>query len=145
EASLVRDHLAEPLPTGTEHLLFVDDEDALTILARDALVRLGYDVTVYTSSHDALAAFYATPLGFDLVITDQTMPAMTGDILVRELRHIRPDLPIILCTGYSPLIDAEHAAVLGIDAFLLKPVESATLAHTIRQVLTRRKGAEGCA
>jgi nitrogen-specific signal transduction histidine kinase/ActR/RegA family two-component response regulator len=145
EAPPVRDHLAEPLPTGTERLLYVDDEDVLSILARETLVRLGYAVTVCTSSHDALAAFYATPLGFDLVITDQTMPAMTGETLVRELRHIRPDLPIILCTGYSPLIDAEHAAVLGIDAFLLKPVESATLAHTIRQVLTRRKGAEGCA
>jgi len=128
---------------GTERLLYVDDEDALSILARETLVRLGYAVTVCTSSHDALAAFHATPLGFDLVITDQTMPTMTGETLVRELRRIRPDIPIILCTGYSPLIDAEHAAVLGIEAFLLKPVESATLAHTIRQVLTQRKGAEG--
>jgi two-component system, cell cycle sensor histidine kinase and response regulator CckA len=144
EAPPVRDRLAEPLPTGTERLLFVDDEEALRICARETLVSLGYDVTVCTSSLEALAAFRATPLGFDLVITDQTMPAMTGETLVRELRHIRPDLPIILCTGYSPLIDAERAAVLGIEAFLLKPVESATLAHTIRQVLTRQKGAEGC-
>ena len=112
--------------------------------AREMLVPLGYDVTVCTSSLEALAAFRATPLGFDLVITDQTMPAMTGETLVRELRRIRPDIPLILCTGYSPLIDAERAAVLGIEAFLLKPVESATLAHTIRQVLTRRQGAEGC-
>ena len=108
------------------------------------LVPLGYDVTVCTSSLEALAALRATPLGFDLVITDQTMPAMTGEALVRELRRIRPDIPLILCTGYSPLIDAERAAVLGIEAFLLKPVEPATLVHTIRQVLTRRKGAEGC-
>jgi len=144
EAPPVRDRLAEPLPTGTERLLFVDDEEAPRIFARETLVSLGYDVTVCTSSLEALAAFRATPLGFDLVITDQTMPAMTGETLVRELRHIRPDLPIILCTGYSPLIDAERAAVLGIEAFLLKPVESATLAHTIRQVLTRQKGAEGC-
>ena len=71
------------------------------------------------------------------------MPAMTGETLVRELRRIRPDIPVILCTGYSPLIDAEHAAVLGIDAFLLKPVTPETLAHTIRQVFTRRKGSEG--
>ena len=67
------------------------------------------------------------------------MPAMTGETLVQELRLIRPDIPIILCTGYSPLIDdAEHAAALGIDAFLLKPVESKILAHTIRQVLAQR-------
>jgi PAS domain S-box-containing protein len=144
EAPPVRDRLAEPLPTGTERLLFVDDEEALSTLARETLIRLGYDVTVSTSSLDALAAFCATPQGFDLVITDQTMPAMTGETLVRELRRIRPDIPIILCTGYSPLIDAERAAVLGIDAFLPKPVESATLAHTIRQVMTQRKGAGGC-
>jgi signal transduction histidine kinase/CheY-like chemotaxis protein len=144
EAPPVRDRLAEPLPTGTERLLFVDDEEALGTCARETLVPLGYDVTVCTSSLEALAAFRATPLGFDLVITDQTMPAMTGETLVRELRRIRPDIPLILCTGYSPLIDAERAAVLGIEAFLLKPVESATLAHTIRQVLTRRQGAEGC-
>ena len=93
-----------PLPTGTERILFVDDEEALSILARETLVRLGYDVTVSTSSLDALAAFRATPLRFDLVITDQTMPAMTGETLVRELRRIRPDIPVILCTGYSPLI-----------------------------------------
>jgi PAS domain S-box-containing protein len=144
EAPPVRDRLAEPLPTGTERLLFVDDEDALSTLARETLIRLRYDVTVSTSSLDALAAFCATPQGFDLVITDQTMPAMTGETLVRELRRIRPDIPIILCTGYSPLIDAERTAVLGIDAFLPKPVESATLAHTIRQVMTQRKGAGGC-
>ena len=139
----VRDRLAEPLPTGTERILFVDDEEALSILARETLVRLGYDVTVSTGSLDALAAFRATPLRFDLVITDQTMPAMTGETLVRELRRIRPDIPVILCTGYSPLIDAEHAAVLGIDAFLLKPVTPETLTHTIRQVFTRQKGSVG--
>jgi len=139
----VRDHLAEPLPTGTERILFVDDEEALSTLARETLVRLGYDVTVSTSSLDALAAFRATPLGFDLVITDQTMPAMTGETLVRELRRIHPDIPVILCTGYSPLMDAERAAVLGIDAFLPKPVAPETLTHTIRQVLTRRQGSVG--
>jgi CheY-like chemotaxis protein len=123
---------------GTEHILFVDDEESLSTLARETLVRLGYDVTVSTSSLDALAVFRATPLRFDLVITDQTMPAMTGETLVRELRQIRPDIPIILCTGYSPLIDAERAAVLGIDVFLLKPAAPGALAHAIRQVFTRR-------
>ena len=87
EAPPVRDRLAEPIPMGTERLLFVDDEDALSTLARATLARLGYDVTVSTSSLDALAAFRATPRCFDLVITDHTMPAMTGEILVRELRQ----------------------------------------------------------
>jgi CheY-like chemotaxis protein len=143
EESPVSDRLAAPLPTGTERILFVDDEEALSILARETLVRLGYDVTVSTNSLDALAAFHATPLRFDLVITDQTMPAMTGEVLVQELRQIRPDIPIILCTGYSPLVGAERAAVLGIDAFLLKPVTPETLTHTIRQVLIHRQGSEG--
>ena len=141
EAPPVMDHLAKPLPTGTERILFVDDEESLRTLARETFVRLGYDLTVSTNSLDALAVFRATPLRFDLVITDQTMPAMTGETLVRELRQLRPDIPIILCTGYSPLIDAEHAAVLGIDAFLLKPVAPGALAHTIRQVFTRRYAA----
>ena len=138
------DHHGRQYPWAGHDMYHLSAAGRRGAFAREMLVPLGYDVTVCTSSLEALAAFRATPLGFDLVITDQTMPAMTGETLVRELRRIRPDIPLILCTGYSPLIDAERAAVLGIEAFLLKPVESATLAHTIRQVLTRRQGAEGC-
>ena len=128
-----------PLPQGQGRILFVDDEEVLADLWQEMLVHLGYTVTVYTSSPDALAAFRATPHRFDLVITDQTMPYMAGETLVGELRHIRPDIPVILCTGYSPLIDAEQAQVLGIDALLKKPVDVQTFVHTIQRVLAQRR------
>jgi CheY-like chemotaxis protein len=104
---------------------------------------MGYHATVYTSSPDALAAFRSAPHSFDLVITDQTMPHITGETLIGELRRIRSDLPVILCTGYNPLIDAKRAAALGIDAFLLKPIVAEDLARTIWQVFTRRREPKG--
>ena len=103
------------------------------------LARLGYAVTTYTSAPDALAAFQAAPHNFDLVITDQTMPDMLGTTLVRALRHIRPDIPVILCTGYSPLIDTEQAEAIDVDAFLMKPVEMEAFTQTIQQILARRR------
>jgi len=130
----VEGRMVELLSAGKERILFVDDEEALTNLAREMLGRLGYDVTVYTSGLDALAAFRAAPQDFDLVITDQTMPTMRGETLVRALLRIRPDIPVILCTGYSRLIDAEQAAALGIDALLMKPVETETFTHTVQQL-----------
>src|SRR5207248_7099491 len=91
-------------PKGEVHILFVDDETALANLAQAMLTLLGYDIDVYTSSRAALAAFQAAPQRFDLVITDQTMPRMTGAALTLALRHIRPDIPIILCTGFSHIM-----------------------------------------
>jgi CheY-like chemotaxis protein len=130
-------------PQGHERILFVDDEEVLTNIWQELLARMGYHATVYTSSADALAAFRSTPHSFDLVITDQTMPHITGETLVGELRCIRSDIPVILCTGYNPLIDAERAAALGIDAFLLKPIVAEDLARTIRQVFARRREPQG--
>jgi len=98
---------------------------------------------VYTRSPDALATFLAAPQVFDLVITDQTMPSMTGDILIRQLWRIRPDMPVILCTGYSPLIDAESTDTRKIDAVLMKPVTVEDFARTIRQVFARRSAPQG--
>jgi CheY-like chemotaxis protein len=117
--------------------LFVDDEPALASLGQQMLTRLGYQVTVHTSSNEALSTFRAAPQHFDLVITDQTMPHMTGEALTHELRHIRPDIPIILCTGFSYTMNAEKAKALGIDAFCLKPLRLQNLSLAIRQVLTR--------
>jgi signal transduction histidine kinase/ActR/RegA family two-component response regulator len=133
----------EPIPRGYEHILFVDDEVTLVQLGQELLTRLGYTVTGHTSSVEALAAFRAAPHRFDLVITDQTMPTMTGEGLVRALRDIRPDLPVVLCTGFSYAMTKDKAAALGIDAFLLKPLVAQDLARTIRQVLAARLKAEG--
>ncbi len=129
----------EPLPYRQGRLLFIDDEPALVRLGHAVLTQLGYDVTAYTSSAEALAAFQAAPQHFDLVITDYTMPEMTGDALTRALRRLRPDIPVILETGFSHTIDAEQAAAVGIDAFLLKPWTVRELARTIAQVLAQRR------
>jgi CheY-like chemotaxis protein len=128
----------EPLPCRQGRLLFVDDEPALVRLGHAVLTQLGYDVTTCTSSVEALAAFQADPHHFDLVITDYTMPQMTGDALTRALRRLRPDIPIILETGFSHTIDARQATALGINAFLLKPWTVRELARTIAQVLAQR-------
>jgi PAS domain S-box-containing protein len=125
------------IPRGTGRILFVDDEEMLARLSEGLLERLGYEVVAHTSSLDALETFQAEPHRFDLVITDQTMPAMTGATLVEELRHIRPDIPIILCTGFSHQVNAEKAQELGVDAFVMKPGVTQELAVTIQQVLDK--------
>ena len=133
----------EPVPRGHECLLFVDDEEALVRLGQAQLAQLGYEVVACTSSVKALEVFQATPQRFDLVITDQTMPQMTGEALTRALRHLRPDLPVILCTGFSDVMTAEKAQALGIDAFCMKPLFIHDLGLTIRQVLGRRVAQKG--
>jgi nitrogen-specific signal transduction histidine kinase len=130
--------IQEPLPGGCERMLFVDDEAALVRLWQAALERLGYIVVVCTSSLEALDVFRAAPQHFDLVITDYTMPIMTGEVLAHELRRTRPDIPIILYTGFSDTTVAERARALGIDAFVLKPVRVRDLNLAIRQVLAQR-------
>jgi CheY-like chemotaxis protein len=126
-----------PIPGGEECVLFVDDEAALVNLGRAVLSRLGYEVVTCTSSLEALTVFRATPQRFDVVISDQTMPYMTGEDLALELRRMRADVGIILCTGFSHLIDAEKARALGIAEFLMKPWQVRELALAIRRVLTR--------
>jgi PAS domain S-box-containing protein len=133
----------EPIPTGSECILFVDDENTLARVGQAALVRLGYKVVIHTSSLAALEAFRAAPERFDLVITDYTMPHMTGESLARELRRIRPDIPIILCTGFSHTMTAEKAKALGIDAFCMKPLLFRDLGLVIRQVLVQRAAHQG--
>lgn len=127
-----------PLPTGKEKILVVDDEESIVDMTKQMLERLGYHVTVKTSSMEALELFRSQPDGFDLVITDQTMPELTGEKLAKKLMGIRTDLPIIICTGYSSKIDAEKADFAGISAFIMKPVDRRELADTIRQVLDNR-------
>ena len=123
------------LPKGTERVLFVDDEKIAVDAVQSMLEKLGYKVTARTSSIEALEAFRNNPQGFDLVITDMTMPNMTGKDLAKELMSIRSDIPIILCTGFSEKIDERRAKEMGISAFVMKPIVMRDMANTIREVL----------
>jgi len=125
------------IPVGKETILFVDDEETIVRLGKELLSQLGYTVEVHTSSQEALNAFRHNPQRFDLVITDQTMPGLTGEALSRELLRIRPELPIILCTGFSHIITAEKAKALGIQAYLMKPLAIRDLAPIVRHVLNK--------
>ncbi len=124
-----------PLPGGGERILFVDDDATLAELGRQMLQHLGYGVTLKTSSTEALETFRAQPDRFDLVVTDMTMPGMTGVDLSRELLRLRPDIRIILCTGYSDLVTEDKARQMGLKAFLMKPLAMRELAQTVRRVL----------
>lgn len=124
---------------GKERILFVDDEELLTELGKDMLERLGYHVIAKQRSIEALEAFQNQPDEFDLVITDQTMPGMTGFDLARRMLQIRPDIPIILCTGYSALVDEEMVKAQGIKAFVRKPVTMTSIAQLIRKLMNTGK------
>ena len=126
-----------PVTGGHERILFVDDEKTLVDLGCQVLERLGYHVECRTSSIDALELFKSRPDQFDLVITDMTMPNLTGDRLTREIMAIRSDIPVILCTGFSEQISAESARDLGVKEFMLKPLVMDRLAGTVRAVLDR--------
>jgi PAS domain S-box-containing protein len=124
-----------PMPTGSELILFVDDEEDLVHMVQQMLERLGYSVIAKTSSLEALEVFKAQPNQFALVITDQTMPHMTGADFAKELMRIRPDIPIILCTGFSEVISVEEAKALGIREFVMKPFATREIAEIARHVL----------
>ena len=127
-------------PSGKKwRVLFVDDEETLVEMAQEMLTHLGYQPTVFASSRTALEAFSDRPWQYDLVVTDQTMPYMTGEMLAHELRRVRPDIPIILCTGYSHLVDAAKATALGINAFCMKPLGMQDLTDTIEKVMQGRR------
>jgi CheY-like chemotaxis protein len=123
------------LPTGSECILLVDDEDSLIDLGQNMLKKLGYRVEPWTRPVEALEAFRADPHKFDLVISDMTMPNMTGDILSTKLRQIRGDIPIIICTGYSEKINEQRADELGIQGLIMKPFTIRRLARKVREVL----------
>jgi PAS domain S-box-containing protein len=125
----------EELPTGDERILFVDDEKSIVNMAKSMLERLGYRVETKMSPVEALALFRSKPDEFDLVITDMAMPQMTGDRLVKEILNIRPEMPVILCTGFSEKISEEKAKKFGIKAFALKPLVKTEFAVIVRKVL----------
>ncbi|MDL1981894.1 MAG: ATP-binding protein [Deltaproteobacteria bacterium] len=127
-----------PLPEGKEEILFVDDEKQLVNMGKQMLERLGYHVTPCTSSVEAIEAFRAQPQKFDLVITDQTMPNMTGLELAKKLMEVRLDIPVILCTGFSEVILKEKNKAVNIRKILMKPIVAHDLAVTIRKVLDKK-------
>ena len=123
------------IPGGNERILFIDDEKDLVDIGERMLRHLGYEVVATTSSIKAMEIFRAKPDKFDLVITDQTMPNMTGATLAGELLRIRPGIPIILCTGFSDVITPEKPKASGIRKFVMKPIAIDRIAETIRRVL----------
>ena len=118
-----------------EAILFVDDEAAIVDMNEKILTKLGYRVTITLSSVEALALFKSDPARFDLIITDMTLPKMTGTELAVQIKEIRPDLPIIICTGHNSNLDEQKALEMGISAYLTKPISRTELAKRIRQVL----------
>jgi PAS domain S-box-containing protein len=127
--------LASPLPTGSECILLVDDEAEIVAIEQQMLERLGYTVKAYSDSVEALKHFQEDAQAYDLVITDLTMPGLTGDRLTVEMLKTRPDLPIILCTGFSEMMNEQKAKSIGITKYLMKPVSMVDFAMAVRQVL----------
>ncbi|MBU1564588.1 MAG: response regulator [Proteobacteria bacterium] len=139
EHALEKNDPTEPAPHGKERILLVDDEEILLEMGKLMLERLGYHVTPRWSGTEALASFQNQPDLFDIVITDQTMPCMTGVDLSRRILQLRPDMPIILCTGYSSLISEEQARSLGIKGFAMKPLAKQNVAKLIRKILDGKR------
>jgi len=121
--------------TGAETIMLVDDEAAIRQIYEDFLTGHGYTVTLYEDGAAALAAFETDPGGVDLVITDMTMPALTGDKLAETMLTIRPDLPIILWCGFSEAISEDTAIQMGIRKYIQKPVSPRDLLQAVRRIL----------
>ena len=139
EPGMQQSYEAEDSPTGTERILYVDDELPIVKIADRILKGLGYSVTTRTSSIEALELFKSNPAGFDLIVSDMTMPGMTGDQFARELIAVRPDIPVIICTGFSEKMNKAKAETTGIKGFLMKPVVKSEMARMVRKVLDQSK------
>ena len=126
---------ADRVSMGNERILFVDDEAFQVDIGKQILERLGYRVVTETSSLEALEYFRAKPHDIDLVVTDMTMPDMTGDDLAKRILELRSDIPILLCTGYSEQITQEKAREIGIRGFALKPMVTEQFAHLVRETI----------
>ena len=137
EASESEGEKRTTLPRGTEKILFIDDEKDIVDIGCQMLDKLGYDVTGVAGSIEALEMFKQDPQKFDLIITDLSMPSMTGDRLAGEFIDIRPGLPVLLCTGFSDSFDAPKAPSLGIRKLLMKPLAMNILAEAVREILDK--------
>ena len=130
--------IMEDIPTGKESILLVDDEESLLVVGREVLERLGYTVESTLSPIEALQKFSSNPDHFDLIITDMTMPQMTGAALSKKIKEIRNNIPVVLCTGYSDLIYEDNAEEMGLNAYIMKPIRMKEIAKTIRTVLDKK-------
>ena len=126
---------SDPVRGGSECILMVDDEPNLVEIGSQMLSYLGYQVVTATSSTTALELFKTDPQRFDLVITDMTMPQITGDVLARAMMRLKPGLPVVLCTGYNEKITPEKAADMGLRGFVMKPIELRVMAAAVRKAL----------
>ncbi|MBI4792699.1 MAG: GAF domain-containing protein [Deltaproteobacteria bacterium] len=125
----------KPIPEGNESVMIIEDEETIALMEKQMLASLGYRVSIMGNGMDALHAFAGQPDRYDLVITDMAMPGMNGDELAVKLLALRPDLPIILCTGFSEIIDESRAKALGIREFVMKPIIKRSLAEIVRKTL----------
>jgi CheY-like chemotaxis protein len=132
-----KEQVSTSIPGGQERILLVDDEPQVVNLEKQILERLGYTVKTRENPLEALEDFRAQPGSYDLVVTDMTMPKMTGGELALQLMQIKPDIPIILCTGFSETMTEEKAKSLGIKKFIMKPIKKKNFADSIRQVLDK--------
>jgi CheY-like chemotaxis protein len=137
QTKIKEDFLGADLPTGNERVLLVDDERFVIDVIQEMLSLQGYHVTTAGSGLEALAIIRNAPQDFDLVVTDMTMPKLTGERLSLEIKKIRPDVPIILCTGYSDKLAGKSAVDFGIQDIVMKPINLAELARTVRSVLDK--------
>jgi CheY-like chemotaxis protein len=139
-----RSAASEPLPTGHGTILVVDDEKFIVDMIKEMLEILGYEVVPRYGSTDALEAFSARPGSFDLIITDMTMPHMTGIDLAKEIFTIRADIPIIICTGFSEDLDENRTKLLGIKELLMKPISLHDIAVAVNKALVEEKSEALC-
>ncbi len=135
---MVETKTGKDIPGGNETILFVDDEKSIVKMLQRMFERLGYKVQTATTPEEALERFRSNPDHFDLVITDMTMPQMTGVKLSEKLMDIRKDIPIIVCTGHSALVDEEKAKELGLAAYIIKPIDMQETAQIIRKILDKK-------
>ena len=138
EKSMVERKTTKDIPGGNETILFVDDEISIVKMVKRMFERFGYKIETATTPEEALGKFSLNPDHFDLVITDMTMPQMTGVKLSEKLMDIRKDIPIIVCTGHSTLVDEEKAKELGLAAYVMKPINMQETAQTIRKILDKK-------
>jgi CheY-like chemotaxis protein len=127
--------LLPPMSLAHERIMVVDDDDAIRDMTCQFLTQAGYRVDVFTNGVEAWAALSQTPEAWDLLLTDQTMPGMTGDQLTAKARDLRPGLPVIICSGFSATLDDKRAKALGVKAYLQKPLGIFTLLTSVSEAL----------